>query len=180
MVILLIQPINYPSRFILRRRSNTYWIGWSPRWFEFIILRRITADSGVVSAMLADAMVIHRLISPSPDDETSDRFFAKRLARLQSVQSFDQDEAMLISTNQNRCTLANFQHASRNLMHGLDIERLATAARHVNIFDQERLIVQHMLPVPLARDPCSRRLDDPVPDQDDRLINEPAPTSNAA
>lgn len=130
--------------------------------------------------MLASATAIHRLISPSLDEETYDRFFAKRLARLQTVQSFDQDEARLIATNQNRCALADFQHASRDFMHGRDIERLATAARHVNIFDQERLIVQHSIPISPAYDARSRRLVDRAPDQNDRLIKDSAQTSDAA
>jgi hypothetical protein len=84
------------------------------------------------------ASVLSRL-----DHISNDGGFAQRLARLEAVQAFDEDEPGPISPDQDWRLLTNFQHARGDLLHHFGLERRSSLDRHIDVRNCERLTLDH-------------------------------------
>ncbi len=80
---------------------------------------------------------------PGFDAVTNDGGLAQRLGGLKSVQALDQHEARAVGAHQDRCLLALREHAVRDRIDALQVERFAPRGRHVDIGDREDLAFQH-------------------------------------
>src|ERR1700693_3999344 len=74
---------------------------------------------------------------------SDDRFLAERLAGFQPMQALDQDEAIAVTTHQDRRLLPDLEHALRKLLHGRGLERRAALHRHIDVRDWEFLALHH-------------------------------------
>jgi hypothetical protein len=81
---------------------------------------------------------------PGFDAVTNDGGLAQRLGGLKSVQALDQHEARAVGAHQDRCLLALREHAVRDRIDALQVERLAPCGRHVDMSDWEGLAFQHV------------------------------------
>jgi len=81
---------------------------------------------------------------PGVDAVTDDGGLAKRLGGLKPVQAFDQYEARAVLAHQDRGLLALREHAVRDRIDALQVERFAPRGRHVDIGDRQGLAFQHV------------------------------------
>ena len=85
-----------------------------------------------------------RLMLPSFDAVANDGGLAQRLGGLKPVQALDQYEARAVRAHQDRRLLALREHAVRDRIDALQVERFAPCCRHVDIGDREGLAFQHV------------------------------------
>jgi hypothetical protein len=69
------------------------------------------------------------------DEIPENRFFAQCLARLESMQTVHEDEALAIAPDQDRSRLTDLKHALRNFLYGLRLERRTALHRHIDVRD---------------------------------------------
>ena len=84
---------------------------------------------------------------PGVDAVADDGGLAQRLGGLKPVQALDQHEARSVRAHQDRRLLALREHAVRDRIDALQVERFASRGRHVDIGDWEDLAFQHASPV---------------------------------
>jgi hypothetical protein len=85
-----------------------------------------------------------RLMLPGVNAVTDDGGLAQRLRGLKPVQAFDQYEARAVLAHQDRRLLAYREHAVRDRIDALQVERFAPRSRHVDTGDREGLAFQHV------------------------------------
>jgi len=85
-----------------------------------------------------------RLMLPGVDAVADDGGLAQRLGGLKPVQALDQHEARSVRAHQDRRLLALLEHAVRDRIDALQVERFAPPGRHVDIGDWEDLAFQHV------------------------------------
>ena len=73
-----------------------------------------------------------RLVFLGLDKIREDRFFTQRLARLESMQTVHEDEALAIASDQDRARLPDLEHALRNFLHSLRSKRRAALYRDID------------------------------------------------
>jgi hypothetical protein len=66
------------------------------------------------------------------DEITEDRFFAQCLARLESMQTMHEDEALSIAPHQDWSRLPDLKHALSNLLHSLRSKRRTALYRDID------------------------------------------------
>src|SRR5262244_1300757 len=81
---------------------------------------------------------------PGFDAVTNDGGLAQRLGSLKPVQALDQYEARAVCAHQDRRLLALREHAVRDRIDALQVERFAPRGRHVDISHWEGLAFQHV------------------------------------
>jgi len=79
----------------------------------------------------------------SRDQESHDCFFAKSLARFQSMKSLDQYEAVFVGPNENGILLSNFQNTLRDFLNHLRFKSLPPLHRNVNLVNREAFRFDH-------------------------------------
>jgi len=81
------------------------------------------------------------------DDISEDRRLAQGLACFEPVQSVDQHKTIAVAPDQDWRLLPDFQHALRDLLHGLRFEQGPALHRYINVRDLESFSLHHD-PVP--------------------------------
>ena len=81
---------------------------------------------------------------PGVDAITDDAGLAQRLGGLKPVQALDQHEARAVHAHQDWRLLALREHAVRDCIDALRVERFTPRGRHVDIGDREGLAFQHV------------------------------------
>src|SRR5215831_9665851 len=81
---------------------------------------------------------------PGVDAIADDGGLAQRLGAFKPVQALDQYEARSIRAYQDRRLLALLEHAVRDRIDALQVERFAPRGRHVDIGDWKGLAFQHV------------------------------------
>jgi hypothetical protein len=76
---------------------------------------------------------------PGVDAVVDDCRFAQRLGGFKPVQALDQHEARSVHAHQDRRLLALREHAVRDCIDALQVERLTPRGRHVDVGDREGL-----------------------------------------
>ena len=84
---------------------------------------------------------------PGVDAITDDGGLAQRLGGFKPVQALDQYEARAVLAHQDRRLLALREHAARDRIDALQVERFAPRGRHVYIGDREGLAMMSLLPL---------------------------------
>jgi len=77
------------------------------------------------------------------DKVREDRFFAQCLARLKSMQTVHQDEALAIAPDQDWGRLPDLEHTLRNLSHGVWLKRRAALYGHIDVRDCQPFAPHH-------------------------------------